>query len=93
MGRDGKRKRSEAAKCMSFVWNDQCSSGLSSKEVGPIVFQYMQNSACMFLDVINYSISTDNAFVSGLPLQNTIIVAGEKKSACWRPLRWLSFCL
>ena len=85
MGRDGKRKRSEAAKCLSFVWNDQCSSGLSSREVGPIIFLYIQNSACMFFDVIYYSISTDKAFVSGIPLQNTIIVAGENNFGVLAP--------
>ena len=74
-----KRKRGGGTSSMSFTWTSSDVDGLTSREVAPMVAQYWVNSNAVFSPGVmkNYSISTDKAQVSGLPLQNSIIVLGE----------------
>ena len=67
------RKRGSDGCRFSFQWLDGFHTDGDSKSVAPIIAQYVHNGVQVHGTYLVYSISTDKAWVNGLPLQNSIV--------------------
>ena len=76
----------DRSKALVFSWCSELDGdGSTSREASPYVAAYQVNGLNGMIGCTNVSLATDKGWVSGLPLQDTIVVDGSKNYAVLAP--------